>query len=61
MFIADAALVPVLARRRGWRGALAGACVVAPILIKRAAGNRPLRRADWRARAERILFDRDPR
>ena len=60
MFVAEAALVPLLARRRGWRGALAGACVVAPMLAKRAAGNAPLARADWRGRLERILFDRDP-
>jgi glycerol-3-phosphate acyltransferase PlsY len=60
MFVADAALVPLLARRRGWRGALAGACVVAPMLAKRATGNRPLPRSDWRGRAERLLFDRDP-
>jgi glycerol-3-phosphate acyltransferase PlsY len=60
MFAADAALVPFLARRRGWHGALAGACVVAPMLIKRATGNRPLAHPDWRGRAERVLFDRDP-
>jgi glycerol-3-phosphate acyltransferase PlsY len=61
MFVAEAALVPVVARSRGWRGALAAACVVAPMLAKRAAGNQPLARGGWRARAERVLFDRDPR
>ena len=41
------------------RGALLGACVVAPILVKRALGNRPPVRPGWRTRVQRVLFDRD--
>jgi glycerol-3-phosphate acyltransferase PlsY len=60
MFAAEGALVPLLARRRGRYGALAGAAVVLPMVVKRAAGNHRLDRADWRGRVERVLFDRDP-
>ena len=39
-FVADAALVPVTAITYGPAGALAGACVVLPMLVKRAARQR---------------------
>jgi glycerol-3-phosphate acyltransferase PlsY len=58
-FVADAALVPALAAARGRRGALLGACVVTPMLVKRALGNQPPVRPGWRSRAQRVLFDRD--
>jgi glycerol-3-phosphate acyltransferase PlsY len=58
-FVAQCALVPVLARTHGRRGAFVGACVVAPMWAKRVAGNaRPQR---WSAQlvVQRLLFDRD--
>jgi len=58
-FVADAALVPALAAARGPRGALLGACVVTPMLVKRALGNQRPTRPGWRSRAQRVLFDRD--
>jgi glycerol-3-phosphate acyltransferase PlsY len=58
-FVADAALVPVLAVSRGRRGALTGACVVVPMLVKRALGNRRPDRRGWGPRVHRIVFDRD--
>jgi glycerol-3-phosphate acyltransferase PlsY len=60
-FVAQCALVPLLARTHGRRGALVGACVVAPMWAKRIAGNtRPVR---WSADTvmHRLLFDRDGR
>jgi glycerol-3-phosphate acyltransferase PlsY len=54
-------LVPVLVRRRGWRGGLVALCVSAPIIVKRLTGNSPPDRDDlWRALRSRLLFDRDP-
>lgn len=58
-FVAQCALVPVLARTHGRRGALVGACVVAPMWCKRIAGNRPPRNRSLRVFAHRLLFDRD--
>lgn len=58
-FLADVALVPVLARTRGSAGALMGAGVVLPMLVKRLAGNRPPARRDVGAYATRLVFDRD--
>ena len=58
-FVADAVLVPALAATRGRRGALLGACVVTPMLVKRALGNQRPTRPGWRGRAQRVLFDRD--
>jgi len=57
---ADAALVPVLARTDGRRGALAGAGVVATMIAKRLAGNAPAP-PGHRARTylNRLVFDRD--
>lgn len=59
-FVAQCALVPVLARTHGRRGAFAGACVVAPMWLKRLAGNRPPTEPTLRVYAHRLLFDRDP-
>ena len=60
--VAQAALIPVLARARGRRGALAGAAVLAPMLAKRLLGNAPApgRRAG-RVYLTRLLLDRDER
>jgi hypothetical protein len=59
-FVALSALVPVLMRTSGRRGAVAGACVAVPMAAKRLAGNRrvagPARR---RAYLRRLLFDND--
>jgi hypothetical protein len=57
---ADVALVPVLARTNGRRGAMAAAAVVVTMLAKRLAGNaRPP--AEHRARTylNRLVLDRD--
>lgn len=59
-FVAQAALVPVLARTHGRRGALAAACVVAPMWAKRLLGNYPLDEPTWRGYGHRLLFDSDP-
>jgi glycerol-3-phosphate acyltransferase PlsY len=59
-FVALAALVPVLSRTSGRRGAVAGVCVAAPMVAKRLAGNRPVA-SEQRGRAyvRRLLFDND--
>jgi acyl phosphate:glycerol-3-phosphate acyltransferase len=59
-FLADLALVPVLARARGSAGALMGAAVTAPMLAKRLVGNRPPVRRDLMTYATRLVYDRDP-
>ncbi|HTL86226.1 MAG TPA: glycerol-3-phosphate acyltransferase [Acidimicrobiia bacterium] len=59
-FAAQCALVPVLARTHGRRGALVGACVVAPMWAKRLVGNKPPAEPNARVYAHRLLFDRDP-
>jgi glycerol-3-phosphate acyltransferase PlsY len=58
-FVAQGALVPVLARTHGPRGAFVGVCVVAPMWIKRLAGNSPPAQPSMRAYAYRLLYDRD--
>jgi len=59
-FLAEVALVPVCAKVHGRRGALAASAVVAPMLVKRALGNRPLpRQQRLRVLRNRVLFDRD--
>jgi len=59
--VAQAALVPVLGARYGGRGALVGACVVAPMLVKRLAGNARPSQPTARVYVDRLLFDRDDR
>jgi hypothetical protein len=64
-FAAEVALVPVLALTNGSDGALAGAAVALPMLLKRMLGNtRPkelsTRRDRSRVYLHRLLFDRDP-
>jgi len=58
-FLATCALVPVLSRTNGKRGAFAGACVVAPMWAKRLVGNAPPAQPTLRAYARRLLFDED--
>src|SRR5207237_4332817 len=59
-FVALAALVPVLARTGGRRGAAAGACIAVPMAAKRLAGNRRVAGpARGRAYLRRLLFDND--
>jgi acyl phosphate:glycerol-3-phosphate acyltransferase len=60
-FLADVALVPVVQRVHGRRGALAAAAVVTVIFAKRIAGNAPLPTENRGAVVRnRLLFDRDP-
>jgi acyl phosphate:glycerol-3-phosphate acyltransferase len=60
--LAQAALIPVLARSRGRRGALAGAAVLAPMLAKRLLGNAPPDGpSPGRVYLARLLYDRDAR
>jgi glycerol-3-phosphate acyltransferase PlsY len=58
-FVADLALVPVLARTRGRAGVVAGAGVAGVMLAKRLAGNRPPTRPGLDAYLHRLLYDRD--
>jgi glycerol-3-phosphate acyltransferase PlsY len=59
--IALVALVPVLSKRRGWRGGLTAVCVAGPILAKRLCGNEPPPEKNRsRILVSRLLFDRDP-
>ena len=58
-FLADVAVVPVLARTGGRTAALTGMAVVAPMLAKRLLGNRPPARRDAATYAARLVFDRD--
>lgn len=59
-FVADVALVPVLARTRGRAGVLAGTGVAGVMLAKRLAGNRPPARPGVEVYLHRLLYDRDP-
>ena len=58
-FVAQCALVPLLGRTHGRRGALVGACVVAPMWVKRVLGNARPEVPGMRAYVERLVFDRD--
>jgi glycerol-3-phosphate acyltransferase PlsY len=58
-FVAQCALMPLLARTHGQRGVLAGLGVVAPMWVKRVLGNRPPARWSTRVVVDRLLFDRD--
>ena len=64
-FTAEVALVPVLALTNGPDGALAGAAIALPMLLKRMLGNTPpagpsAGRDRSRVYVHRLLFDRDP-
>ena len=58
-FAAQCALGPVLTRTRGRGGMLVAACVVAPMWMKRLAGNERPADPTWRIYARRLLFDTD--
>jgi glycerol-3-phosphate acyltransferase PlsY len=58
-FVAQCALVPVLAAFHGTRGAIVGACVVAPMWTKRLLGNAPPKERSVRVYVHRLLFDGD--
>ena len=59
-FVGELALVPVLALTNGGIGALAGAAVAVPMLVKRVLGNAPPSERGVRQYARRLVFDRDP-
>jgi glycerol-3-phosphate acyltransferase PlsY len=59
-FVGSVALVPVVARTHGRAGAIAGAGLVAVLLAKRLAGNRPPADPSLRAYVHRLVFDHDP-
>jgi acyl phosphate:glycerol-3-phosphate acyltransferase len=59
-FVADLALVPVLAKTRGRAGLLAGAGISGVMLAKRLAGNRPPTRSGLDVYLHRLLYDSDP-
>jgi glycerol-3-phosphate acyltransferase PlsY len=59
-FVAEVALTPVLALLEGATGALAGAAIAVPMLVKRLAGNGRPERADARTFLTRLLYDREP-
>lgn len=60
-FLAQVALVPLLAVTGGGEDALVGACVAVPLLAKRLTGNEPIpdRARTSRVLASRLLFDHD--
>lgn len=58
-FVAALAVPPVLARTHGRDGALAGAAVVGPMLVKRVLGNRPPETPGPSVRMARLVLDRD--
>jgi hypothetical protein len=60
--VADVALIPVVRRVHGREAAWAAAAVLAPMVLKRLAGNAPAPRGR-RARtyAVRLFYDRDDR
>jgi glycerol-3-phosphate acyltransferase PlsY len=57
-FVADMAVVPVLARTDGRSGAMAGAGVVIPMLAKRLLGNNPPVDRDLATYGARLVLDR---
>jgi glycerol-3-phosphate acyltransferase PlsY len=56
-FVALLLVVPVLAVTGGRYDALAGACAVTPVLVKRVRGNEPA--SDWGVRVHRLVYDND--
>ncbi|MEX2256211.1 MAG: glycerol-3-phosphate acyltransferase [Acidimicrobiia bacterium] len=59
-FVGEVLLAPVLAITNGPTGALAGAAVAVPMLVKRVVGNSRPGETGWRPYARRLLLDRDP-
>lgn len=59
-FVADVALVPLLARLGGRRGMIAAAAIVGPMLVKRVLGNASPSCWDRRVVLSRLVLDRDP-
>jgi glycerol-3-phosphate acyltransferase PlsY len=59
-FVGEVALTPVLAVTNGATGALAGAAVAAPMLVKRVVGNSRPSEPGWRPYARRLFLDHDP-
>ena len=59
-FVAAVVLAPALAITNGATGAVAGAAVAAPMLLKRVLGNARPERPAGGVYARRLLFDRDP-
>jgi acyl phosphate:glycerol-3-phosphate acyltransferase len=58
-FVAEFALTPILALLEGAAGALAGAAIAVPMLVKRVVGNGRPERADARTFLIRLLYDRE--
>ena len=56
-FVALVLVVPSLAITGGRYDALAGACAVTPVLVKRVTGNEPA--SDWSVRVHRLVYDND--
>jgi acyl phosphate:glycerol-3-phosphate acyltransferase len=59
-FLGAAAVVPVVTRTHGRAGAVAATGIVATMLAKRVAGNRPPDDPTLRAYLHRLVFDGDP-
>jgi glycerol-3-phosphate acyltransferase PlsY len=59
-FVGEVALTPVLAVTNGPSGAVAGAAIAVPMLVKRVVGNRRPTTPGWRPYACRLFLDRDP-
>jgi glycerol-3-phosphate acyltransferase PlsY len=59
-FIGEVALTPVLAITSGPSGALAGAAIAVPMLLKRLLGNSRPAEPSVRTYAHRLVFDHDP-
>jgi glycerol-3-phosphate acyltransferase PlsY len=59
-FVAELSLTPVLAITNGPEGAIAGAAIALPMLVKRVIGNTRPREDRRRVYFHRLLFDHDP-
>jgi len=59
-FVGEVALTPVLAITDGASGALAGAAIAIPMLLKRVLGNAKPEHPSVRTYAHRLVFDHDP-
>jgi glycerol-3-phosphate acyltransferase PlsY len=59
-FVAEVLLTPVLALLEGPAGAVAGAAIAVPMLVKRIAGNGRPTQSDARTYLTRLLYDREP-